>query len=192
MRNRIGQFKWISFIGALAATVTPSAGHDSRTELATTVIYIVRHAEKVSDDQDAELNATGRARATTLGWMLRHSGIENIFATPFKRTRDTAEPLRARLGLTVSAAPTDAKKLAAIILEQHRRQTLLVCGHSNTVPPLLTHLGMKSPEPLLKGFDDLFIVTLVHAADGAVVSRSMQHLKYDIRPVRQIPSAPAP
>ncbi len=64
------------------------------------IIYLVRHAESdsnVNPDNpycgriDDELTQAGREQAQALGKALADSGIDVIFSSPFKRTRNTAE-----------------------------------------------------------------------------------------------------
>ncbi len=104
-----------------------------------TVIYLVRHAEKQTGD-DPSLTEEGRARAEDLALTLQQAVITHIYSTDTARTRQTAAPLAAALGLPVeiydaSDLPAFARQLTA------QRGTFLVVGHSNTTPPLVEELG---------------------------------------------------
>ena len=106
-----------------------------------TVIYLVRHAEKVSDgSQDPPLSEAGQRRAQTVARMFADAGITAVHTTPTERTRATAAPLAAALG--VAPHEYDARDLPALARRlagaggRH-----LVVGHSNTTPELVRLLG---------------------------------------------------
>src|SRR3546814_11474619 len=57
---------------------------------------VVRHAEKVDDaSRDPSLTDAGRARAHALAELLRSRDVVAVYATDFRRPRDTAEPTAA-------------------------------------------------------------------------------------------------
>ncbi|MGC1387558.1 MAG: phosphoglycerate mutase family protein, partial [Steroidobacteraceae bacterium] len=71
----------------------------------STVIIVVRHAEKVMDvGGDPPLSEAGEARAALLARMFSDARlvgrIDAIYVSPAQRNRLTAAPLAARLGLT--------------------------------------------------------------------------------------------
>ena len=107
-------------------------------------------------------------RAESLAAMLKDAGITAIFATEFKRTQQTAAPLAKALGITVTTVP--AKDMAALV-EKLKAATgkVLVVGHSNTVPEIMS--GARRDAAVTIGdaeFDNLFIVvTGAAAATGA-------------------------
>lgn len=124
-------------------------------------VVIVRHAEKVSSGGiDPDLSPAGKARAEKLGRMLKDAGITAIFTSEFKRTKETAAPIAASLGIepTVVAAKDTAElveKLRAV------RGNALVVGHGNTIPELATALGVKTPLNISEDdYDEVFVVTL--------------------------------
>ncbi len=141
----------------------------------TTVIYLLRHAEKVDESRDSELSDAGRRRAAALAAMLRDVHFDAAYSTDFKRTRGTIEPIARARELTLDVR-TDPRRLADHILHEQRGKTVLICGHSNTVPDNLRDLGVPIAEPMLEGFDDLFIVTVVHDARGERIAASLQRL----------------
>ncbi len=66
--------------------------------------------------------------------------------------------------------------LAATLRADHGGQTVLVVGHSNTVPPLVNALGAGPYENLTDDeYDDLFVVTL--AADGSTAAVRLRYGK---------------
>lgn len=136
-----------------------------------TMLFVLRHAEKTSDDADADLSAEGRRRAATLAWMLRDVPVDAVYATDYRRTRNTVQPLADEKRLAVLTYAGEAE-LADALLRHHRGQNVVVCGHSNTIPRLLDRLGTPIPQQVLEGFDDLFIVVRGGGAPA------LQHLHY--------------
>ncbi|MDB4886492.1 MAG: Phosphoglycerate mutase [Gemmatimonadetes bacterium] len=146
---------------------------------ASTTIIVVRHAEKAAEPAaDPALTAAGAARAEALVDVVKDAGVRTIISTGFVRTRSTAAPAAARLGLTteiVDPRATDhVASLAAGVLARHRGETVLVVGHSNTVPAIVAALGAPAPAPICDAeYDDLYIVTVPPAGRASVV-----HAKY--------------
>ena len=77
--------------------------------------------------------------------MLDSVGVTAIYTTHFQRTVKTAEPLAKRLGLEVTRDDQPVAELMRQIRERHPKGTVLVVGHSNTLPDLLTALGVQDP-----------------------------------------------
>ena len=126
---------------------------------AQTAIFLVRHAEKVDESRDAALSAAGLARAESLARHLQAAGITAIYTTNFQRTIKTAEPLARRLKLTMTSADTPPADLMRMIRERAPQGAVLVVGHSNTVPEMLTALGYPTPVQIAaEEFDNLFVV----------------------------------
>lgn len=115
-----------SFIGEAFAT----------DEDGSFTIYLVRHAEKVPDgSRDPELTKIGMQRSARLADWFGDKNIEDVWSSDYKRTRDTATPILAKLETDLVLydprnLPEITEKLLAL---QH---TALVIGHSNTTPQL--------------------------------------------------------
>ncbi len=161
---------------ALAAFLSPTA---TAVAQAPATIILVRHAEKGGElgDRDPELNDAGRRRAAALARVLGDVNISTIYSTPFLRTRNTAAPLAQRLGIDVTITlitPDIIADMAATLRSEHSGETVLVVGHSNTVPQTINALGAGPMENLADDeYDWLFVVTL--AANGSV---SLMKLRY--------------
>jgi broad specificity phosphatase PhoE len=138
----------------------------------------VRHAEKAATPpDDPPLTAAGEARARDLLAAVRDAGVGAIITTQFLRTRATAQPTAAALGIVPSVvttgAATHAQDVAAAI-RKHPGQTVLIVGHSNTLPEIIEALGGKRPANICDAaYDNLFIVTI--ATDGKV---GVVHTRY--------------
>src|SRR3546814_8741144 len=83
---------------------------------------VVRHAEKVDDgSRDPSLTDAGRARAHALAGLLRSRDVVAVYATDFRRTRDTAEPTAAVHDLSIISY--DAEAPAEAVAERLRRRS---------------------------------------------------------------------
>ncbi|WP_461099642.1 SixA phosphatase family protein [Spirosoma luteolum] len=106
-----------------------------------TTVYVVRHAEKVDESDSASLSAAGQARAVALADLMASHRISRILTTPYRRTRQTAEPLARRLGLPIETYPAAPVQAGVDRINRLRNQTVLVVGHSNTILELVRGLG---------------------------------------------------
>jgi phosphohistidine phosphatase SixA len=138
---------WRTLAGRALAVLLAAVGACdlAMTQSAPGKVFLVRHAEPGPGD-DPALSAAGRKRAAELSAALRGAGITAILTSPLRRTRETAAPLAAALGL--SPTPIDmARGIDAHIDELanavrgHSGGAMLVVGHSNTVPRLIGLLG---------------------------------------------------
>ena len=138
-----------------------------------TTVILVRHAEKVIDpnNPDVDLSAAGLARAQELVRMFGDAGINAIYATQYKRTQETVKPLADKLRLPVSVV--DSKKTPELIkqlLSDHRGQTVLIAGHNNSVPEIIAALGGPTYPTIPESeYDNLYIVTVYRTGKAKVV-----------------------
>jgi len=147
----------ITLIGsATAADPVPPA-----VESKPLVVFLVRHAEKVDAGRDPELSAAGHERAAALAGALRSAEIRYVHSSDFIRTRDTAAPVAAELGLEV--ALYDPRDLPALVEELRRvGGRHLVVGHSNTTPSMVELLGGDPGSAIDEAgeYDRLYVVTI--------------------------------
>jgi len=135
----------------------------SDAALAQSAVFVVRHAEKISDT-DQRLSDDGLSRAARLAALLKDAGVSAIYSTDTPRTRGTAQPLADAKKLPIQiydASGEDAGSvaLAARLRERHADGVVLVVGHSNTVPDLLRALGCTETISIASGeYDNLFVV----------------------------------
>ena len=128
----------------------------------TTTVIVVRHAEKQLDaGDDPGLTAEGVARAARYAAEYGRAGITAVYATPFRRTQDTAAPVAAAAGVAVVATdPKDIPHLIDLIRDQHRGATVFVVGHSNTIGKIVQALGGQAPDLIPDDeYDNVFIVS---------------------------------
>jgi broad specificity phosphatase PhoE len=143
-----------------------------------TTVVLVRHAEKAAmPADDPPLTAAGEARARDLWMAIRDAGVSSVITTQFARARATAQPTASALGLTprvvLATNPTHVQDVVTEI-RKHPGKTVLVVGHSNTVPAIVEALGAKRPGAICDSrYDDIFVVTV--AVDGKA---GVLHSKY--------------
>jgi broad specificity phosphatase PhoE len=136
---------------------------------ASTVVLLVRHAEKATEGgDDPALTPAGQQRAEALVQVAQNAGVSAIYATRFRRTRETAQPLAARLGIPITVGEVirggnqaQAAEQARELLSKHRGQVVLVVGHSNTLPLLAEALTGMPIQPIPDSEYDRLMVVVV-------------------------------
>jgi phosphohistidine phosphatase SixA len=171
---------WLTAIAAFAVfSVAVIAIWVWFTANSTTVI-VIRHAEKQTvDEPDPALSTAGEARAALLARMFgepRGAGrLDAIYVSPTQRSRSTAAPLAARLGITPVVAPADdPKALAHRALRENSGKRVMIVGHSNTVPELVAVLSGQDDIPKLDehDFSAMYIVTVPRIGHANVLRLS--------------------
>lgn len=115
---------------------------------ATSVVYLVRHAETESDGtRDPGLSQAGQARAERLARMLSEAGLTGIYTTGLRRTASTAGAVARATGLTPQEYDPAALRAFAEELRGKAGRHLVV-GHSNTTPALVQLLGGDPGGPI--------------------------------------------
>lgn len=155
----------------------------AQEEFKPITVFLIRHAEREDEPrQDPPLKKEGVARSQELARLLSGAGIKAIFTSQFTRTKQTAEPLATKLGLTVTSftlksnpsnprliAVESTQEVAGKILERSG-ESVLVIGHSNSIPDVIKMLGGDTvPTIDERKFDDLFIVTVYAKGKAKVV-----------------------
>jgi phosphohistidine phosphatase SixA len=119
----------------------------------------MRHLEK-AEGSDPALSAAGTANAQRLaGWFEGRAKPQAIYVSTTRRARDTAAPLAARLGITPREYnPADTPGLVAQVRAEPG--SVLIVGHSNTVPEIVAGLGGTRPAPLADtDYGTIWVVT---------------------------------
>jgi phosphohistidine phosphatase SixA len=121
------------------------------------VVFLVRHAEKASQDHDAALSIEGQSRSACLAGVLRDANIKTIYVTEFLRTQQTARPLAHSLGITPKIVP--ASDIATIVSRALKNpSSVLIVGHSDTIPQIVTRLTGKTIQIDDREYDKLILV----------------------------------
>ncbi len=139
------------------------------------IVVLVRHAEKANAPAgDVTLSDTGQARAEELAMALAEARVDTIVTTQFRRTRDTAAPLGHALKITpiVVQAGADTASHARAVAAAVRAGggSVLVVGHSNTVPAIIAALGGPAMSELCENeYANLFTLALVPGQPARLV-----------------------
>ena len=151
---------------ALAACATTAE------EPAPPSYYVMRHLQK-AEGQDPGLSEAGQRNAERLAAWFAEDPPAAIYVSTTRRARETAGPLAAQLGLTPKEYdPRDTPGLVA--RAKAEAGTVLIVGHSNTVPEIVAQLGGARPADLAEtDFGDIFRVR----RDGTV-----ERLRLEKRP----------
>lgn len=175
--------KTITLILILLATAVFCQPIVAQDEFKPITVFLIRHAEREDEPkQDPPLSKIGISRSEALARLLSTAGIKAIFTSQYTRTKQTAEPLATKLGLTVTpftlkTNPANPRQITEEstaevtnkILE-HAGQSVLVIGHSNSIPDVIKMLGGDViPTIDEKKFDDLFIVNVYARGKAKVV-----------------------
>jgi phosphohistidine phosphatase SixA len=168
------RFPQLATVLLAQACAAPQATRIAPIAVAGTTVVIVRHAEKRTDDpRDPSLSAAGQQRARDLSTVLKDAGVTDVYVTQYKRTRQTAEPFAQASGISVIERPIDAtnsatyaQDLAHEILTRSAGKSVLVVGHSNTVPDIVKALSGNAVPPITDAeYDHIYVVTV--AATGS-------------------------
>lgn len=135
---------------------------------ATTTMIFVRHAERAGPSaDDPGLTPAGQRRAMELARQLVDAdvvaGVDAIYSTPFRRTRETAQPVADALDLPINIYdPSDNEVVLETILKNHKGMIILVVGHSDTLPSLIADLGASKKVPPIAEteYDNIYIVSI--------------------------------
>jgi broad specificity phosphatase PhoE len=160
----------------LALILLTVAGGHATAQARPTVVILVRHGEKAAAPaDDPPLTEAGVARAKALAAALAAAHVQAVITTELVRTRETARPLAAAMNLSIETVHSGARdvhaKAVADAVRAHAGQTLLVVGHSNTIPAIIAALGGPGmPDICDTQYSNLF--TLIIDAAGTRLIRS--------------------
>jgi hypothetical protein len=156
-------------IALLAAALALPRAVDAQetTSQDTTVVLLVRHAERASIAANTGLSGAGVARAEALVAIARREGVQAILTTDYCRSAGTVDAAAVALGLPLEvtnagSAPANLaactppiratlhavdaprpESIAERIRSAHAGRVVLVAGHSNTVPGIAAALGAE-------------------------------------------------
>lgn len=127
---------------ALVARIADEALSRPRT------VHLLRHAAAGSrvrwtgDDRLRPLSSRGERQAEAVAAALAGADIDRILSSPYRRCRQTVEPLAAMLGIEIEevealaegASLDDALALLTLVSDS----TALLCSHGDLIPALLS------------------------------------------------------
>lgn len=131
-----------------------------------TTHVLVRHAEPGAGF-DPPLSIPGGQRAHALIDVMRQSDVAAVFHSQFVRTRETAESVatalnvpRIEIPVTVGQEQVQVDSTLRHVRSTFAGRTVLIVGHSNTVPLAVGSLGVaNAPAIGMNDFHNLFART---------------------------------
>ncbi len=123
------------------------------------------------------LTEAGTERAKELARVLRSVRLTAVLTSEFERTVETARPTAEAKNLEIKRhRAREVAGLARRILKEFAGKTLLLVGHSDTIPVLLSQLGVdraEVPKISRDEYDNLFVLFI---GKGGEVT--LQRLRY--------------
>lgn len=152
----------LSFTATLQASKLEVQSADPNTQ----IVILVRHAEKQADqEKDPSLTPAGRLRAIQLDEILRNMPLTALYATPFKRTKETLKPISESREMTIQVIDVKEgiSKHVSRGVENIRAEkgNVLVVGHSNTIPLLIKALGGPEIDDIAEtDYESIYLLSL--------------------------------
>jgi len=155
--------------------VTTPAVSPSRTGITTFIL--VRHAERDTffAGTDQPLSQNGKLRAQELARVLKDVPIDAVYTTKWTRTKQTAQGIMAaRRDTAVVLEGSDFKAQAQMLKTKHVGQTVLIVGHSDSVPQIIQNM-IGSPISQLGHleYDALWVVSI--GTDGKGTATKLRY-----------------
>lgn len=187
---------FLPFLGRSGAAQGLQKGQDPAETAGYASAILLRHAEKevpsepqASAATDPGLSAAGKERAGALGRLLARAGATHLFASEYRRTRETLVPLAEARSLEIEIVPAaELKRLVIRLRALPAGSVSVVAGHSNTIPAIAQALGGRIDDvsstangPTLRDdeYGRLFVVTFAVARDGTLTPQgSLVELAY--------------
>ncbi|NQZ77007.1 MAG: histidine phosphatase family protein [Ekhidna sp.] len=142
-----------------------------------TTFILVRHSEKAKDGtQNPPLNEAGTIRSSNLAEMLSNQPVAALYATPFKRTIETLQPIAEIQDLEVqSYEPHATEEWLKSLIQKHMGGTVVIAGHSNTIPGLANSLIGSE---VFTQFDDSDYSNLIVIVTSTIGQGKLIRLKF--------------
>jgi broad specificity phosphatase PhoE len=153
------------YLNRSAAILALVAGASLSAPAQPSTVILVRHAEKTGPTGDVALSEAGTRRAKDLAAALADARVGSVITTQFQRTKLTGAVVAEAMKLTpivVSAgSASHVADVAAAVRARPAGEVVLVVGHSNTVPAIVTALGgPKLPDLCDSQYSQMFILQL--------------------------------
>lgn len=139
-----------TFLLAITSLLLTACASSPRPAADAATFIVVRHAEKVDASRNPDLSAAGHARAQALAARLDGHALAAAYATEYKRTAQTIGPAADARGLAITPYPANqpASEFAARLRAAHPHGTVLIAGHSDTVPGIVAALCACEVAPM--------------------------------------------
>ncbi len=142
-----------------------------------TTIIVVRHADRAGTADS--LSTAGVARANDLAQATKMAKLSAIYVTDTKRSRNTAAPTAAMAHVTPEVYEAkDYDALIKRILKDHAGQSVLIVGHSNTVPDIVRAAG--GPQVNAIGENEYTGLYVVAVTGTPICGATLVQLQYGV------------
>jgi len=136
---------------ALCVLLTVTVGASAAGDRPRPDYFVMRHLQKMTVGDDPGLTVQGQRNARELAaWRIRWPTFHwptAIYVSNARRAQETAAPLAQRLHLQPKIY--NAADVAGLIeMVEREHGTVLIVGHSNTVPDIVERLGGVRPAPI--------------------------------------------
>jgi phosphohistidine phosphatase SixA len=155
--------RWLWKIACIVGLIPNTLIAQSQT------VYLIRHAEKATTPtNDPILTAIGYARSARLPALFGKTLPAAVISSQFQRAIMTAQPVADAAGVPVtiiSISKDDAASYPKMVLDKicslPNGTTILVVGHSNSVPEMVSAWTGRPVLPIAETeYDRLFIIRL--------------------------------
>lgn len=140
----------------------------------TTTLYLIRHAEKADSTQNPELSDEGLKRAVRWTKYFEKKNIDFFYTTLTRRTQMTCSTIatsKQKDMIFYDVAKFSLKE----IIEKHYGKTILIVGHSNTIPSQINAFLEKEIYPQIEDnqFGNLYTIII----SGDKIEHKLTHYK---------------
>jgi 2,3-bisphosphoglycerate-dependent phosphoglycerate mutase len=154
---------------AVVIVLTASAAYAQQT---ITTFIVVRHAEKsmTESTSDPSLAPEGTERANKLAVLLKEVNVSAIYSTNYKRTKSTVTPIAEAKSIAIQDYKSLKEAELDEIIKKYPGGTIVIAGHSNTVPGIVNLLIGKEQYKNLddSNYGSLFIVSVTERGKASV------------------------
>lgn len=135
-----------------------------KSSKATTTIILLRHAEKDTTDKgnNPPLSAEGKARAKRLSASFPNVVPDEFYSTPYTRTSEALKPWADALEKEVKTYSIGNSVEFAEELLKQKGKTIVISGHSNTIPALVNLLIGTEKYQILSDstYSNIYVITI--------------------------------
>ena len=141
----------------------------SPTDSKVSSFYFIRHAEKDTSnpaDRDPDLVMEGVLRAARWSSIFNRIDFDIIYTTDYKRTRNTALPIAEQKKLPLTFYSPNGFDSVDFV-KNNFGKTVLIVGHSNTVPAMVNALiGGKQYKQIKEiNYTNLYIINITESGE---------------------------
>ena len=147
--------------------------HEENISDTVTTYYLIRHSEKVTSnptDRNPNLSEIGMQRANSWITILKEIEFDAIYSTNYNRTLQTAKPIADSYQLEIIKYDLSNFNFDDF-KESTKGKTVLVVGHSNTIPSFANSFIGKNEYAQIdeSNYANLYIITVT----GETVTHSL-------------------